>query len=327
MLPRFESRLTRATPVSRIESPIASEYMFNLGRKDDATISDETVASAENRNLARLIWLDFAKAFAAIAALALGCLLVSFYSARSDALSAHSTHQWLSRLNLIVIVVGGGMALAAIGNAGSSIKGTLTMLQTRVADQRSALEHLRGLNETLEERVAERSTAAEQRALELAHAHNTLYRQTRLLRSLLTSMADAVMVCDKQKKLLEINPAAERILGREVRTLPLDQWATHFELLDNVDGKPIGRADWPLIRAARGEESKTTWLLRQGQENRWLEGSAAPIRDDNGAILGAAMVFRDITDRQRAAEELRRALEEGDRMRALLAAAKQRNAA
>ena len=200
------NRLARATPVSRIESLIAPKCMFNRSRKDGPSVPDETVASAENGNLASLIWLDFAKAFAAIAALAVGCLLVSFYSAHSDALSAHSAHQWLSRINLLVIVVAGGVALAVIGNAGSSIKGALTMLQTRVADQRIALEHLRGRNETLEERVAERSTAAEQRSLELAHAQNTLYRQTRLLRSLLTSMADAVMVCDKQKKLLEINP-------------------------------------------------------------------------------------------------------------------------
>lgn len=245
------------------------------------------------------------------------------------AILAHRTlaEQWHGRINLIAIVTGSVLALMVISQAGIIIKGALVTLQTGVADERLALDHLRSLNERLEERVAERTTAAEQRALELAHAQNALYRQTRLLRSLLTSMADAVMVCDKQKKLLEINPAAERIMGREIRTIPLDQWATRFELLTATGGKPISRDDWPLIRAARGEEVQATWLLRQGDKSRWIEGSAGPIRDDNGSILGAAMVFRDITDRRQAAEELRQALEEGDRARALLAAEKQRNAA
>ncbi len=235
--------------------------------------------------------------------------------------------QWHGRMNLIAIATGSALALMVISQAGIIIKGALTMLQTGVTDEKLALDHLRSLNETLEERVAERTAAAEQRALELAHAQNALYRQTRLLRSLLTSMVDAVMVCDKQKKLLEINPAAERIMGREIRTIPLDQWATHFELFTATGGKPISRDDWPLIRAARGEEVQTTWLLRQRDNSRWIEGSAGPIRDDNGSILGAAMVFRDITDRRQAAEELRQALEEGDRVGVLLAAEKQHNAA
>ena len=52
------------------------------------------------------------------------------------------------------------------------------------------------LNETLEERVAERSAAAEQRARELARSEQALRQQTSILQSILNSMGDAVIVAD-----------------------------------------------------------------------------------------------------------------------------------
>ncbi len=215
-----------------------------------------------------------------------------------------AAERWLGRITIIVIILGCALALAAVGSAGSFISRALAMLHGSIAEEASARETLLRLNETLEERVAERSAAAEQRALELAHSQSALYRQTRLLQSLLVSMADAVIVCDKQMKLVEVNPAAERLLGREIRTLPIDQWPARFAFLAEEGGKPLGRADWPLARAARGEQIHARWLLSEAGKTSWLEGSAAPVRDDNGSILGTAMVFRDITDRQNAAEEL-----------------------
>ena len=218
-----------------------------------------------------------------------------------------SAELWIGRINIIVIIFGCALALAAIGSAGRFISSALAMLHASILDETNGRETLRRLNETLEERVAERSAAAEQRALELARSQNALYRQTRLLQSLLTSMADAVLVCDKQMKLVEINPAAERLLGREIRNLALDQWATLFDFLHEENGKPVPYNQWPLVRATRGEDQQAVWLVRIADKMRWLEGSSGPIRDDNGAILGAAIVFRDITDRQQSAAELRQA--------------------
>jgi two-component system sensor histidine kinase/response regulator len=120
-------------------------------------------------------------------------------------------------------------------------------------------------------------------------------------------MAGAVITCDIQMELIEFNPAAERLLGPEIRTLPIDQWARHLDLAGEENGNKIGRDDWPLLRAARGEEFRATWLLRRTDRTRWLEGCAAPIRDKTGSILGAAMIFRDITERQQSAAKLREA--------------------
>jgi two-component system sensor histidine kinase/response regulator len=117
-------------------------------------------------------------------------------------------------------------------------------------------------------------------------------------------MSDAVIACDTQMELIEFNPAAERLLGPTIRTLPIDQWAKHLDLVDEENGRKIGRDDWPLLRAARGEEFRSTWLLRQVDQKRWLEGCAAPIRDNTGSILGAAMIFRDITERQQSAAKI-----------------------
>ena len=44
-----------------------------------------------------------------------------------------------------------------------------------------------------------------------------------------------------------------------------------------------------------------------GESGRWLHFTAAPLRDDEGRITGAIETLRDVTERQLAVEELRKA--------------------
>lgn len=55
-------------------------------------------------------------------------------------------------------------------------------------------------------------------------------------------------------------------------------------------------------------------VTRLGREPCWVDTSAAPIRDADGAIIGAIAILTDITERKRTEEALRRHAEELTRL-------------
>ena len=94
---------------------------------------------------------------------------------------------------------------------------------------------------TLEQRVAERSAAAEQRTQELARSQEALQNQTRILQSILDSMGDGVIVADEDGKFILFNPAAEEILAVGLARCTDEQWADRygFYLPDMVTPYPL----------------------------------------------------------------------------------------
>src|SRR5205823_5350126 len=76
-----------------------------------------------------------------------------------------------------------------------------------------------------------------------------------------------------------------------------------------------------LARIARGERVEHFETVRVSKQGRRIDISptVSPVRDSTGRIIGASKVARDITDRKRAEEALRRADRRKDEFIALLA--------
>jgi signal transduction histidine kinase len=95
---------------------------------------------------------------------------------------------------------------------------------------------------------------------------------------------------------------------------------------DTFDGfTPSGRrlvpADWPLARAAlKGEtvRDEQIHLRPPGRPEIIIEANAAPVRDAQGRITAAVVVFQDITERRRADDALREADRRKDEFLAML---------
>ena len=104
-------------------------------------------------------------------------------------------------------------------------------LEREVTERLRAQEELKTLNATLEIRVAERSAAAEQRALQLAHSEEAHQKQSRILQSILDSMSDGVIVADDEGSLILVNPAATKMLRLDGESAPPDQWAERYGLI------------------------------------------------------------------------------------------------
>lgn len=122
----------------------------------------------------------------------------------------------------------------------------------------------------------------------------------------LSSIGDGVIVTDLQGHITFINPVAAALTGWSPAEAVGRHIAEVFRTAHESTRQPI---PIPALRAiAQGIvtslEEHTLLLSRTGEE-RPISDSGAPIRDASGEIVGAVLVFRDISeerDRQRALE-------------------------
>src|SRR6202012_870045 len=79
--------------------------------------------------------------------------------------------------------------------------------------------------------ITDRHQAAEEiksQARQLSESKTALEQQTRILRSILDSMGDGVVVADPDGNFLVFNPAAQQILGPQTFGADAKRWSEHF---------------------------------------------------------------------------------------------------
>ena len=143
-----------------------------------------------------------------------------------------------------------------------------------------------------------------------AEAAEALFSQKELFRTTLASIGDAVISTDRGARVTFLNPVAESLTGWSSTEAEGEPLASVFEIVNEETHAPVQN---PALRALRDGavvalQNHTVLVSRSGVETP-IDDSAAPIRDANGLMTGAVLIFRDITERN-AAE---RALQDADR--------------
>ncbi len=144
---------------------------------------------------------------------------------------------------------------------------------------------------------------AEQAAAETVSAA-TRQSEARL-RATIASIGDGVITTDTRGRVTRLNAVAENLTGwttAEAAGRPLD------ELFVIVNEDTRQSAENPAHRVLRegtvaGLANHTVLIARDGRETP-IDDTAAPIKADDGEMLGVVLVFRDITERRRAEREL-----------------------
>jgi PAS domain S-box-containing protein len=151
-----------------------------------------------------------------------------------------------------------------------------------------------------------------QQAGELARSRQTLETQTRMLQSVLDSMQEGLVAADEQGAVIIWNPAAAKILGMGATSLPFQEWTTHYGLYLDDMVTPFPTDQLPLTRAIRGEACTAEMFVRNPEfdEGVWIEVSASPLKDRDGAVNGGVAAFRDVTQRRVDEREIRKLNEE-----------------
>ena len=122
----------------------------------------------------------------------------------------------------------------------------------------------------------------------------------------LESIGDGVIVTDCDGWIMMINPIAEGMIGiksEEAIGLPHDQI---FRIIDEDNGAPQRS---PVLRTLRtGELSEidnhTVLVAMDGKHQYHISHRVSPIRNDTGKVIGAILVFRDVSAEYKRRSEL-----------------------
>ena len=164
-----------------------------------------------------------------------------------------------------------------------------------------ALQNARAVllaRERAERALLEANEALEQKTLELA-------QQREFFQVTLASIGDAVITTDTDARVTFLNPMAERLTGWQLSAVigqPLEQV---FNLIQEQTRLPVPHPISKVLRedVVVGVANHTVLIARDGREFA-IDDSAAPIRGRDGKIMGAVMVFHDVTERKQAEETL-----------------------
>ena len=165
-------------------------------------------------------------------------------------------------------------------------------LVAEVTERRRVEEQLRELNDTLDQRVTQRT-----QALEIASA--ALHETGERYRSLFDGSLDAIFFLDTDERFKAANPAALRLITRtleELKTIP-------FLDLCAPDQREVVRQAFRTAFGRQGFAIDTAVVTSTGERRDLFISGAPEIQD--GEVVGISCIARDITERIKTEEALR----------------------
>ncbi|HEY8461110.1 MAG TPA: response regulator, partial [Blastocatellia bacterium] len=136
--------------------------------------------------------------------------------------------------------------------------------------------------------------------LRLRRAEQQVKEREAWLKTVMSSIADAVIATDLEGRVTLINPVARRLIGwtsGEAEGRPLTEV---FRIVDERTRQP-GKN--PAVEVLRGGDyavlaDHTLLVARDGRETP-VDGNAAPIKGEGGKVIGVVLIFRDVAARKR----------------------------
>jgi PAS domain S-box-containing protein len=124
-------------------------------------------------------------------------------------------------------------------------------------------------------------------------------QQRRWFYATVSSIGEAVIATDAQGRVRLMNPVAESLTGWTLAEAAGRSVEDVFRIVDEQTRRPAENPALQTLReiAVAGPANHAVLLGRGGSE-RAIDDSAAPIRDEGGAIHGAVLVFRDVAERR-----------------------------
>ena len=140
-----------------------------------------------------------------------------------------------------------------------------------------------------------------------AHPDDQWWRVT------LASVGDAVICTDTEGRVTFLNPVAESLTGWLLKEAVGQSLDSVFRIIHEHSRLPV---ESPTVRALRegvvvGLANHSLLLSKHGTQ-RPIDDSAAPIRNDKGEVAGVVLIFRDISERRKAEQDLQKALAYAD---------------
>lgn len=162
-------------------------------------------------------------------------------------------------------------------------------------------EHRHHLSDLVAMKTAELQLEIAQRQA----AERELFREKELAQVTLQSIGDAVVTTDDIGRITYLNPIAEKLTGWTHAEAVGRLLTSVFIIVRAGTRDPLENPVERVLRegSISALEQDSILLARDGTEYG-IDDSAAPLRDRNGQMLGSVMVFRDVTQSRKIAQQL-----------------------
>ncbi len=126
---------------------------------------------------------------------------------------------------------------------------------------------------------------------------NELTESRQWLQTTLESVGDALIACNRDRRVELMNAVAQRLTGWTLEEAKGSTLESIFRIVDEETREPLNPA---AQTEPRDPATKHYSLLIAKDDTEYLiDQSAAPIRDAEGEVAGVVLVFRDVTDLRR----------------------------
>ena len=148
-----------------------------------------------------------------------------------------------------------------------------------------------GVIQTLQEELEKRTSQLEQ--------------EKELAQVTLQSIGDAVITTDARGRIVNFNPMAEKLTGWDFKEAKDQILSDIFHLVNEYTREIVPNPVEQVLEENKvvGLANDTVLIARNGIEYA-IEDSAAPIRDRQGKLIGAVIVFHDVTESRELSNQL-----------------------
>ncbi|HEY5806111.1 MAG TPA: CHASE domain-containing protein [Candidatus Saccharimonadales bacterium] len=122
--------------------------------------------------------------------------------------------------------------------------------------------------------------------------------------AILSSIGDGVLVLNTEGVIVLFNKAAEAISGFSATEAVGRPYKQILNFFSAKDGSEVGEFVTDALTGKRAEMARNTILKRKDGSDVPVADSAAPVRDVDGRVTGAVVVFRDVT-REKQLEQMK----------------------
>ena len=157
----------------------------------------------------------------------------------------------------------------------------------------------------LEREVKESENKLLSDIVERKRIEKKLFIEKEQFRTTLLSVGDGVISTDNAGRIMVVNPIAEKLTGWSQKEAMGQLLPTVFNIITEStrESRENPVAQVVALGSIIEMPSPTLLISKQGREIP-IEDSAAPIRDNEGQITGAVIVFRDFTEKKEKQKQI-----------------------
>ena len=192
-----------------------------------------------------------------------------------------------------------GMRSAALGDR-------LLDRDYRIVLEDGTTRHLRGTARAMRDAQGQptRLIGANWDITELRELAANLAEDRSLLSVTLESIGDAVITTNARGQITWLNPVAERLTGWSSAQAIGRMLLQVFHIVDEHTRAPAADPVRNCLEQGRVVGLSDTTLLSRSGEEFGIQHSIAPIRRDDGTVLGTVLVFHDVSEQRRLTGEM-----------------------